>query len=658
VLTGAVNVFSTDMAIEWLVLLQALEQPHRAVRARTAAIGRFVGWSAERLAQAGDDAMDELGPLLRSWADILATRGVPALLEVTTELGLPERLLRTVDGERQLTDLRHLAQSLHAASVAENLGVAAQVEWLQRRITDAGDDPTEERSRRLESDAAAVQIVTVHRSKGLEFPVVYAPFAWDTYKGNPDFLRLHRDGARILDVGGKDGPSYGENRPLHEAEEAGEDLRLLYVALTRAQCQVVTWWAPTTTTAASPLQRLLMSSYAPGAQPPARVDVPGDDAAVTAFSRLAERSQGAVSVEAVHDDRARRWTPPQPDVPDLNAAPFDRGLDVAWRRTSYTGLTSAAYHEGPGVSSEPDERQLDDEADAAPQIDADLLAEPLRTVISPMAGLPAGTAFGIAVHSVLESVDTGAPDIVEELTARCREVLDARLSHAVDPVELATGLLPSLLTPLGPLMEERRLVDVPSADRLTELDFELPLAGGDRAAVPPARLRSIAALLRRRLPPGDAFAGYPDRLEELFDQQLSGYLVGSLDTVLRVRDADGVPAHVIADYKTNWLGGVSAETLSAWHYRPQALTEAMLVGHYPLQALLYCVALHRYLRWRQPGYDPDCHLRGVLYLFVRGMCGPDTPRVDGSPCGVFAWQPPSGLIEELSRLLAGGGDDG
>jgi exodeoxyribonuclease V beta subunit len=167
----------------------------------------------------------------------------------------------------------------------------------------------------------------------------------------------------------------------------------------------------------------------------------------------------------------------------------------------------------------------------------------------------------------------------------------------------------------------------------------------------------VAELLRRRLPPGDPFAGYPDRLEELFDQQLSGYLVGSLDTVLRVRGSNGVPGYVIADYKTNWLGGVSAETLSAWHYRPQALTEAMLVGHYPLQALLYCVALHRYLRWRQPGYDPDRHLRGVLYLFVRGMCGPDTPRVDSIPCGVFGWQPPSGLIDELSTLLAGSGDD-
>jgi exodeoxyribonuclease V beta subunit len=79
----------------------------------------------------------------------------------------------------------------------------------------------------------------------------------------------------------------------------------------------------------------------------------------------------------------------------------------------------------------------------------------------------------------------------------------------------------------------------------------------------------------------------------------------------------------------------------------------MLDAHYPLQAMLYSVALHRYLRWRQPGYDPDRHLGGVLYLFVRGMCGPDTPRVDGAPCGVFGWRPPAGLVDELSRLLAG-----
>ena len=272
-----------------------------------------------------------------------------------------------------------------------------------------------------------------------------------------------------------------------------------------------------------------------------------------------------------------------------------------------------------------------------------------------MAGLPAGTAFGITVHTVLETVDTTAPDLLGELTRRCREVLDSRLTRTMDAVELSTSLLPAMETPLGPLAGELRLRDVAPADRLAELDFELPLAGGDTSGDSAATLGAIAKLLRRRLHRRDPLATYPDRLQELDDQRLRGYLVGSLDAVLRIRDTDGEPTYVVADYKTNWLGGTSGETLSAWHYRPEALAEAMLEAHYPLQALLYCVALHRYLRWRQPGYDADQHLGGVLYLFVRGMSGADTPRLDGTPCGVFGWRPPSGLVEELSRLLAGDG---
>jgi exodeoxyribonuclease V beta subunit len=653
VLTGAVNVFSTDMAGEWLVLLQALEQPHRAVRVRTAALGRFVGWSATRLAEAGDDAMDVLGPQLRRWADVLASRGVPALLELITEQGLPGRLLSHPDGERQLTDLRHLAQVLHAAAVADELGVAALVEWLQRRIADAGGDPTEERSRRLESDADAVQVVTVHRSKGLEFPVVYVPYGWDQFKGTPDLLRLHVDGVRTADVGGKDGPRYTEHRAVHEAEDAGEDLRLLYVALTRAQCQVVTWWVPSSNTPCSPLQRLLLGAVAPGGNPEARLPVPSDADVATAMDSLAERAAGTIAVEAVAVAEPSPWQLEEASPGALAVATFGRGLDTAWRRTSYTGLTSAAHHAGPGVASEPEEAQLDDEGDLATAAEADLLAEPLRDVLSPMAGLPSGTAFGITVHSVLETVDTTADDLVAELTGRCREVLDSRLAHHLDPVELGAALLPSMETPLGPLVDDLRLRDVQPADRLAELDFELPLAGGDDPAAAAATLHAVARLLRKRLPKGDLFADYPDRLTGLDDHRLRGYLVGSLDAVLRVRDETGEPSYVVADYKTNWLGGVSAETLSAWHYRPAALTEAMLGAHYPLQALLYCVALHRYLRWRQPGYDPDRHLRGVLYLFVRGMCGAGTPRVDGVPCGVFGWSPPPGLVEELSLLLAG-----
>ena len=112
----------------------------------------------------------------------------------------------------------------------------------------------------------------------------------------------------------------------------------------------------------------------------------------------------------------------------------------------------------------------------------------------------------------------------------------------------------------------------------------------------------------------------------------------------------GADRFAVVDHKTNWLG-VGEEPLSAWHYRPAAMAEAMQRAHYPLQALLYTVALHRYLRWRLRGYDPDRNLGGVLYLFLRGMTGADTPTVDGQPCGVFAWRPPTPLVLALSDLL-------
>jgi exodeoxyribonuclease V beta subunit len=255
-----------------------------------------------------------------------------------------------------------------------------------------------------------------------------------------------------------------------------------------------------------------------------------------------------------------------------------------------------------------------------------------------MNGLPAGAAFGTLVHEVLEVVDTSAPDLLGELRVRCGEAVARRLA-ALDPTALAAALLPVLRTPLPGGGD---LAGTAPADRLAELDFELPLGGGDRPTAGRARLRDVSALLRRHLPPDDDLAPYAAVLETLDAPPLRGYLTGSIDAVLRRPG----PSYVVVDYKTNRLG---SGDLTALDYTRPAMAAEMLRAHYPLQALLYAVALHRYLRWRQPDYDPGRHLGGVQYLFVRGMVGPQTP----AGCGVFDWQPPAALVTDLSDLLAG-----
>ncbi|RBY94459.1 hypothetical protein DQ244_03870 [Blastococcus sp. TBT05-19] len=633
VFAGGGSVFATPSARSWLRLLEALEQPHRAGRARSAALSVFLGYDEETLDAAGDELADRLGPQLRRWADTLAERGVAAFLEVlTAEVGLPARVLSRPDGERVLTDLRHIGQVLHAAVQRESLGLTALVEWLRRRIAQASVEGADERSRRLESDAAAVQVMTVHVSKGLEFPVVYVPFGWDRWvPDNPQVLRLHDEqGRRVLDVGGPGGAGYAQARARHEAEESGEDLRLLYVALTRARCQVIAHWAPSGNTAAAPLNRLLFGAAGAGAEPPARIPPPGDDDAEAVLAALAARSHGAIDAEEVGSRPVPRWEPPVPPAPELSVSRFTRALDDDWRRTSYSALTRSAHdaaHEQ-HLASEPDEPVTDDERDAELPVPEEPSADALP---SPLSDLPGGATFGTLVHDVLEDLDPA------NLDERCADAVARHLVPGVTAEALADALRPVLSTPLGDLGTS--LAGVAAADRLAELDFELPLAGGD-AAVLHATLADVVALLRRY--DLGSLAGYPDLMAALEPQALRGYLTGSIDAVLRLPG----PVFAVVDYKTNRLG---TEPLTTWHYRSDAMAEEMRRTHYVLQALLYCVALHRYLRWRLPGYDPEQHIGPVLYLFVRGMAGPDTP----AGAGVFSWTPPPGLVAELSDLLAG-----
>jgi exodeoxyribonuclease V beta subunit len=652
VLTGTSSVFLSDAARDWLALLSALKQPQRQGLARAAALTSFVGWSPAQLAAEGadrDTAFDELSGRLHEWAELLARRGVAALLEAAGH-AMVARVLAEEQGARLLTDLRHIGQVLHAAATEQRFGVASMVEWLQHRMAEAAADQTEERSRRLESDAESVQVITVHRSKGLEFPVVYAPYLWDKHvKDAPDFLTLHDDdGTRVLDVGGPTGEGYAARRAVHAQEDAGESLRLAYVALTRASALVVTHWAPTRNTGTGPLHRFLFGQRDTGGRLPESVTVGSDAFVRRTLDGLAASSGGSISVETACS-RTRVWRPPAADRVRLSVRSFERVLDLAWTRTSYSGLTAGLHdlaHQA-GVASEAEQPGIVDEPDTAPTTPTG------GGPVSPMSGLPKGAAFGTLVHAVLETTDVAADDVRSRLAEEA-ERLGVLHVAGVPPGGLADALLPSLRTPLGPLAGGRRLADFATSDRLDEMDFEMPLAGGDKP-VDGARVGEIADLLRAHLPSDDRLHSYADDLDipQLADRQLRGFLTGSIDAVLRVGDG-GPPRYLVVDYKTNWLGG---ETVSAGDYTPDAMARAMREAHYPLQALLYSVALHRYLRWRQPGYDPAVHLGGVLYLFLRGMCGPDTPVVDGMTCGAFSWSPPPGLVLDLSGLLAGRAHD-
>ncbi|ORV96936.1 exodeoxyribonuclease V subunit beta [Mycobacterium kyorinense] len=628
VYTGDSDVFASDAAQQWLCLLEAFDQTHRNGLVRAAGATVFFGHTADDLAAGGDQLTDRLAVTLRDWADHLRTRGPAAVFEAAQRAGLGRRVLREPGGERTMTDLAHIAQLLHEVAHRQRLTLPALRDWLRRQREER--DGPQERNRRIDSDAAAVQIMTVWGAKGLQFPIVYLPFAFNRHVFVDDIPLYHDDGVRCLHAGGPESADRSEIETLSRAEAARNDIRLTYVALTRAQSQVVAWWAPAWDEPDGGLSRLMRGRRIGDTQVPDSCEPKtiSDDEALALM-----REWEAAGGPAIEEPSGIAVAPVPPSAPPagLDVRHFHRSIDTTWRRTSYSALIRGA--ETAGVSSEAEVTARDDEVEVVPAG-----APRGGGVLSPMAELPSGATFGSLVHAVLENADPSVADLAAELEAQVR-LHRAWWPVDVEPFQLAAALVPMHDTPLGPLAAGLTLREIGLPDRLRELDFEIPVAGGDvRGLTPDIRLAGVGALLRDYLPADDPFARYGERLvsDGLGGQPLRGYLSGSIDVVLRLPG----PRYLVVDYKTNVLGVTAAD------YSVPRLTEAMLHSDYPLQALLYLVVLHRFLRWRQPGYDPSRHLGGVVYLFVRGMCGAQTP---GS--GVFGWQPPAGLVPALSGLL-------
>jgi exodeoxyribonuclease V beta subunit len=602
---------------------------------------------------------------------------------VWAESGVIPRVLGAADGDRNMTDLDHLVELLAGLSPGGRSGVAGLLSVLDTELPYEDDTEVDGdvSARRIASEAASVQIMTVWAAKGLEVPVVCLPTLWRPPRDKEPVIYVDPDsGRRTFDLSrGADWPDEDQalaRRRWAADESAGERLRLLYVALTRAQHQTVVWWAQAGRSNQSALAHLLFARQGatidPEAFARAAVSVPSDRDAQSFFDSLVAAAEGTVAVGVVDEalPRAERWRAPSGEAarPDLCVAMLDR-LPPRWRqRWSFSAIVDRASvgrldpHDASmadrGAGDEQEEANAVDEFAVGLDLAADGVGDQGQPM-SPLADLPAGTTFGTLVHSILEEVDFRS----DRLEAELEEAVDRQLRwRSVDltpviptgatveqgRVLLLDGLQRAIETPLGAVSGGIRLADIGIGDRLAEVSFELRLA--DDGPLP--SVQSIGAVTLDHLDPGDLLTGWARRLAEgAIEVTVAGHLTGSIDLVMRVPGGPaGGPRFVVADYKTNALHP-RGQPVGPADYGTDRLVAAMEAHDYPLQALLYSVALHRYLRWRMPDYRPEAHLGGIAYLFLRGMTGARA-RAD-EPAGVFEWAVPPTLVVALSDLLDG-----
>ena len=670
VTTRGDSVLRSPAAMQWRWLLNALVRPSDPTRARSAALSWFFGWSVGELDAADDLALSDVQNQLDSWSKTLAAHGAVALCaRIWSENGVAARVLAANDGDRNFTDLDHVASLLQAATTGRRPTPAGLLTLLDQLEGETPDDPENDiTARQVESDAEAVQIMTVYVAKGLEFPVVCVPTMWRSGHATAHEI-VYQDpitGWRTFDVANGAGwptvEEAAERKALANDEALGESLRLLYVALARAEHQTILWWTRSHKSELTGLARLLF------ARKDGEIDAelftgerlalpPDRHAAPVVMDAFAPAGDAvAVAVTGAANEPVRTWLShaPTKQETDLELAVLHNVPDRAYRRWSFSAMAARARDAEADVAEyseeSPDSEVSDEAVGLAPRADEAVGAPPGASDL-PLGGIPGGAQFGTLVHEVLEEVDFAALDLEAQLRASIEEKLRWN-PWPVEPATLVAGLTAVIETPLGPPFDTRRLRDLPRGERLNELDFELRLAGRGRRATD----RDIGAVVLAHMPLDDPLRSWAERLcSGLFSVELAGHLTGSIDMVARLRaDENGHQSSrfVVIDYKTNVLGQPDSLPQGS-DYHPDRLAAAMAEHHYPLQALLYSVALHRYLRWRVPSYDPATHLGGIAYLFVRGMAGAATPLVGGRPHGIFHWRVPPRLVGDLSDLLDG-----
>jgi exodeoxyribonuclease V beta subunit len=631
------SVFRSSDAEELDRVLTAVLEPARERTLKAALSTELMGQDATAIAALADDESALLAAVQRfaGWREVWLQRGVGFMLRhwLASE-EVAGRLLVRPDGERRLTNLLHLVECLHAAG-ERHAAPDTLLRWFRsQRVSPDADDATQ---LRLESDQNLVQIVTIHKSKGLEYPVVFCPFLWSASHGrHGDGLTglAYHDGAgqAVIDYGHafRDAEHQEEVKQRMKLEESAETLRLVYVALTRAvhRCVIVAGCYRTAgryPSATASTRSLLNWLVAGAGMTPEEwfQHKHGAEPIAAAWSALAERSGGAIGVAPLPRGDAAMLQVPRPAPDTLAALPAPRTLPGGWRIGSFSAIAHGAAHDRSGVDHDlrVAEAPAPLPADAAPAFRA-TDDDPLNFPRGPAAGEAIHHAFEMAtftdpatwpsaVQSALRLLRTmGVADAPGDENGALRARMLARLLQATLETPLPLG------TP-HPL----RLAELPSSRRLVELEFHLPSH----------RLAADAL--------NDTLAAHGYAMPRLSFTALRGFLKGFIDLVF---EHEG--RYFILDWKSNHLGDTPAR------YGQHAMAVAMRDQGYHLQYLLYLVALDRYLRHRLAGYDPDRHLGGAVYLFVRGV-RPGWHDADGAPTGVFFHRPTTAMIVRLSALF-------
>ncbi len=619
---GLDNVFHGVEAEALEQVMRAVAEPARADRLRTALVSTLIGRSGTALlAQVEDDAAwDDVVERFRGYHATWRSHGfMPMFRALLVDENVYERILGREGGERHMTNFLHLAELIQARAHEDDASIDVLVKWFYAMRHAQGQD-AEEAQLRLESDAERVKIVTMHAAKGLEYPVVFCPFAWDALlRSGDDGEALFHDPANgdraTLDLGSA---SFAVHRAQARREEFAESIRLFYVAVTRAAQRCYVYHGDIKDAATSPLAWLLHLSRQVDGDPfdeqalQTSYKAMSDEQRIDDLHALCDADPGGVGVEPVAPGEARR-TRARARSPGAAASTlsFDRVLARPWRVGSFTALHAGAVVEAPDRDATVHDVMAPEPEEPAAQLS--------------IHRYPRGARTGIAWHEVFEHFDFVDPDdgVLHDVVLRALD--RAGIDRAWAPVTKAMvrDALAAELSPDG----QMRLQQVERDRRISEMGFFFPVS---RLEAP-----ALADMLERH--GGDRAKDYATCARRLRFESLHGYLRGFIDLVF---EHDG--RYYLLDYKSNYLGPDPS------HYEAADLHAAMAREGYFLQYLLYVVALHRYLRSRIGDYRYDAHFGGVRYLFLRGMTA-------GSHRGVYADRPPAALIDALDRYFDEGG---